>query len=157
LCNEAERYGPLPGMMAEELSRLLDAGAFVGVATGRGKSVRKSLQQALPDKFWERVVIGYYNGAEVGTLADDGGPDHREEAGLDLQPVAQMLTADAALTPLARFTFRLRQITLTPAEGVFPGPLWEHVHSLLLSMPGAGAVALRSGHSVDVIGQTTTK
>lgn len=157
LCNEAERYDPLPGVMAEELSRLLEGGAVVGIATGRGKSVRKSLQQALPGKFWGQVVIGYYNGAEVGMLAEDGCPDDREEVGPDLRQVAKLLSTDGTLAPLARFTFRLPQITLTPAEGVFPGPLWEHVHSLLLSMPASGAVALRSGHSVDVIGQKTTK
>jgi hypothetical protein len=157
LCYEAERYGPLPEKMAVELSRLLRAGTVVGIATGRGKSVRKSLQQAIPERLWKRVVIGYYNGAEVGMLADDGCPDDREEAGPELQPVAERLGADGALAPLVRFTVRMRQITLTPAEGVFPGPLWEHVHSLLLLMPGAGAVALRSGHSVDIIGQTTTK
>lgn len=157
LCQEAERYGPLPEKMAAELSRLLRAGAFVGIATGRGKSVRKSLQQALPEKLWKRVVIGYYNGAEVGMLADDTCPDDREETGPELRPVAERLNANGALAPLACFTFRMRQLTLTPAEGVFPGPLWEHVHSLLLAMPEAGAMALRSGHSVDVIGQATTK
>jgi len=157
LCHEAERYGPLPDKMANELLRLLRGGAFVGIATGRGKSVRKSLQQALPEKLWKRVAIGYYNGAEVGMLAEDTCPDDREEAGPELQPVAEWLNADQSLAPLARFTFRPRQITLTPADGVFPGPLWEHVQSLLLAMPAMMAVALRSGHSVDVVTQTTSK
>lgn len=157
LCHEAERYDPLPQKMAAELSRLLRGGAFVGIATGRGKSVRKSLQEALPEKFWQQVVIGYYNGAEVGMLADDACPDHREEVGPELRVAEELLNADNVLARLAQFTYRLRQITLTPAEGVFPGPLWEYVHSLLLAMPAAQAVALRSGHSVDVISQATTK
>ncbi|HYT93291.1 MAG TPA: hypothetical protein VEL76_31525, partial [Gemmataceae bacterium] len=45
LCHEAERFGPLPDVMASELARLLRAGVLIGIATGRGKSVRKSLQQ----------------------------------------------------------------------------------------------------------------
>ncbi len=114
-------------------------------------------QQALPDKLWEQVVIGYYNGAELGMLADDSCPDDREEPGSELRPVAERLKADRSLASLARFTFRLRQITLTPAEGMFPGPLWEHVNSILQAAPEMGAVALRSGHSVDVVGQSTTK
>jgi hypothetical protein len=157
LCNEAERFGPLPRVIAAELVRLLRGGAIIGIATGRGRSVRKSLQDALPEKLWRRVVIGYYNGAELGMLADDSCPDNRQEAGPELQPVEKLLKSDKSLSPLAHFTVRLRQITLTPAEGAFPGPLWEHVHSLLETHPELGAVALRSGHSVDVVAKATTK
>jgi hypothetical protein len=157
LCHEAERYGPLPQSMADELERLLCAGCYIGIATGRGKSVRRSLQAALPKDLWDRVVIGYYNGAEVGSLDDDKCPDDREEVGPELQQVADGLCSDPFVTRLASFTLRLKQITLTPADGVFPGPLWEYVHALLLSSSYTGAVALRSGHSVDVMTPETTK
>ena len=133
------------------------AGSYIGIATGRGKSVRRSLQQALPRELWDRVVIGYYNGAEVGSLEDDHCPDDREEVCPELQQVADGLRSDAFIARLATCEFRLRQITLTPAEGIFPGPLWEYIHALLLSSGYTGAVALRSGHSVDILTPETTK
>jgi fructoselysine-6-P-deglycase FrlB-like protein len=157
LCHEAERYGPLPQAMADEFERLLSTGSCIGIATGRGKSVRRSLQQALPRDLWGRVVIGYYNGAEVGSLDDDHCPDDREEVGPDLEQVAEGLRSDALIASLATCEFRLRQITLTPAEGIFPGPLWEYVHALLLSSGYTGAIAVRSGHSVDILTPETTK
>ncbi|MDR3636008.1 MAG: hypothetical protein P4L84_19555 [Isosphaeraceae bacterium] len=157
LCHEAERHGPLPQTMAFEFERLLRAGCYIGIATGRGKSVRRSLQDALSKDLWDRVVIGYYNGAEVGGLADDKCPDDREEVGPELKQVADGLCSDPFVIRLASFSLRLKQITLTPADGVFPGPLWEYVHALLLSSSYTGAVALRSGHSVDVVAPETTK
>jgi hypothetical protein len=119
--------------------------------------VRRSLQYALPKEIWGQVVIGYYNGAEVGRLGDDKCPDDREEVGPELQYVAEGLRSDPFLAQLASFTLRLKQITLAPADGVLPGPLWEYIHALLLSSSYTGAIALRSGHSVDVITQETTK
>jgi fructoselysine-6-P-deglycase FrlB-like protein len=157
LCHEGERYGPLPQAMADEFERLLKAGGYIGIATGRGKSVRRSLQEALPKDLWDRVLIGYYNGAEVGLLGNDKCPDDREEVGPELQQVADGLRSDPFITRLASFSLRLKQITLTPADGVFPGPLWEYVHALLLSSSYTGAVALRSGHSVDIVTPETTK
>ena len=63
----------------------------IGIATGRGKSVRKSLQKALPATLWDRVVVGYYNGAEIGMLGDDTCPDDSKVAGPELMDVAKRL------------------------------------------------------------------
>jgi hypothetical protein len=151
LCHESERFDPLPEVMATEFSRLLHGQTRIGIATGRGKSVRKSLQRSLPEKFWDRVVIGYYNGAEIGVLGDDGCPDDSDVADQELRDVVDRLNRDNLIRSLAKMTIRRRQITLEPAEGFFPGPLWDYVHSLLIGLPGNEAIALRSGHSVDIV------
>jgi fructoselysine-6-P-deglycase FrlB-like protein len=148
LCHEAERFGPLPEIMAEEFSRLLKKGICIGIATGRGKSVRRSIQKALPKELWKQVVIGYYNGAELGMLDDDTRPDNTDAVGPELQEVADRLAEDPLMKRLAEFTLRRKQITLAPADGVFPGPLWEYVHTLLLGLNGNGAVALRITDSI---------
>ena len=143
--------------MGAEFSRLLRGRIRIGIATGRGKSVRKSLQKALPEKLWDRVVIGYYNGAEIGMLGDDTCPDDSDLAGPELAPVVERLERDSMILRLAKLTVRRRQITLVPAEGVFPGPLWDYVHSLLIGLDGNMAIALRSGHSVDVVPPQSSK
>jgi hypothetical protein len=157
LCHESERFDPLPEVMAKEFSRLLRGQIFIGIATGRGKSVRRSLQKSLPKTLWDRIVIGYYNGAELGMLSDDTCPDDSDVAGPELKDVVDRLDRDPLIRRLAKITVRRKQITLEPAEGFFPGPLWDYVHSLLIGLKGNEAIALRSGHSVDIVPPQSSK
>lgn len=60
------------------MNRLLAAGIPIGIATGRGKSVRKELQKSLTRDYWNQVVIGYYNGGCIANLSDDSMPDNEK-------------------------------------------------------------------------------
>lgn len=57
------------------LNKLLEKGIRLGIATGRGKSVRKELQRVIDKKFWDEILIAYYNGGVIGKLADASQPD----------------------------------------------------------------------------------
>lgn len=57
------------------LNNLLKNGVRIGIATGRGKSVRNELQSQIDRSFWELVIIAYYNGGVIGRLSDDSQPD----------------------------------------------------------------------------------
>lgn len=59
----------------EQLNQLLSSGIKVGIATGRGKSVRSELKKVISKDFWQEVVIAYYNGGCIGLLGDDRQPD----------------------------------------------------------------------------------
>ncbi len=158
LCDERERYGPLPAEIARHLSRLLRGGTMLGVATGRGKSVREALQKALPARLWKQVVVGYYNGADVGSLADNTCPDGTDAVLPELQSLADRLRADPLFSSGYSITCRRRQISLAPVGGILPSCLWDLVQAQLLSLsPTSGAVALRSGHSVDLIARGVSK
>ena len=50
---------------------MLRAGAVVGLATGRGKSVRQALRDAVDERLWGKVIVGYYNGGDIGLVGDD--------------------------------------------------------------------------------------
>ena len=54
LCDEAHRFEPLPVQVSRELNRLLRAGVVLGVATGRGKSVKSALHEAVERRHWGR-------------------------------------------------------------------------------------------------------
>ena len=71
LCETHRRYEPLTESMAEALTRLLRDGAAVGVATGRGGSAATRLREAIPRRWWDQVLVGYYNGAVVSPLSVD--------------------------------------------------------------------------------------
>ncbi len=57
------------------LNELLENGIFLGIATGRGKSVRTELQGKIEEIYWDRVLIAYYNGGALGWLSDDSQPN----------------------------------------------------------------------------------
>ena len=70
LCDPRARAGPLRGEIGEELTRLGDEGAVLGLATGRGPSAAVGLRASLPTRLHDRVLVGYYNGAAIRRLTD---------------------------------------------------------------------------------------
>ena len=53
------------------LTKLLENGAQIVVATGRGKSVGEVFQNSIDKKYWSLIKIGYYNGACLLALGDE--------------------------------------------------------------------------------------
>ncbi|MFN0050629.1 MAG: sucrose-6-phosphate hydrolase [Planctomycetales bacterium] len=157
LCDECQRHGPLPKDVTQYLTNFLKAGIQLGIATGRGKSVRDRLRKAFTKTLWKRIVVGYYNGAEVTTLDNDSSPDGRDVVGAQLVQIRQAIEHDRYLTASAETTYRQSQVTLIPKAAVALGAVWEHVEQLVHRTNGAHARVLRSGHSVDIVAWETSK
>lgn len=151
LCSRSERYGVLRPAIATECCRLLEGGLVFGIATGRGRSVRESMQKALPQRFWDRIVLGYYNGGEIASLDQDDVPlrDAHTEAPLDA--ALELLEHDALLRSIASFTARRFQITVEPSSNVSTQALASHVMTILAPLDASGVHVLTSSHSVDVL------
>ena len=66
-----KRWEPPGTSMTNELIRLIEENMVIGFATGRGKSIKGDLQQAIPKRLWGKILIGYYNGAELKYLSDN--------------------------------------------------------------------------------------
>ena len=66
-----KRWDPPDESMADELIRLIEENVVIGFATGREKSIRGDLRQAIPKKLWGKILIGYYDGAELKHLSDN--------------------------------------------------------------------------------------
>ena len=75
ICERRNRFVGITEAMGTLLTRVLREDIVLGIASGRGKSVRDDLQRRIPRELWDRVVVGYYNGSDVGSLADDSLPD----------------------------------------------------------------------------------
>jgi hypothetical protein len=151
LCGEAHRFGGLAREAGRELTRVLRAGITLGVATGRGKSVRKALRDGIPKKYWGRVVVGYYNGGDVGLLDDDDRPDGSERVAEALRPVAEALQDHPLLSRCARFEFRLPQIKVEPITAAEAERVWDLLRQLVYGLAVPGVTVLRSSHSMDVL------
>ena len=143
--------------MAAELTRLAEGGVHVAVASGRGKSVRHALQCRLPRTLWPLVLVGYYNGAEVASLDDDGVPDGSPVVRAALQSLSEALRHHPELSTSVCQEDRRFQITLQHAHAMPEGRLWDLVqHVIRLSSTNDVGVT-RSGHSVDIVASGVSK
>ena len=74
LCDTPRRRN-LPSPKTSNIITALVKEMPVGIATGRGRSIKSALREIIPKKFWSNVFVGYYNCANVTTLDVDNVPD----------------------------------------------------------------------------------
>ena len=141
---------PTPEICAE-LVRLIESNASIGIATGRGKSVRDHLQRSLPQSLWSRVLVGYYNGAQLAPLNDDATPDVSPPVDPSLEPLVDPLLKHSTLSRIARQTTRPWQITLSTMSHVSNDLVWELTSEIVHEARAAAVSVVRSAHSVDVL------
>lgn len=152
-----DRFRPPPADMASELVRLAEGGAWIGVATGRGASVRRDLQASIPRSLWDRVLVGYYNGAEIARLDDDAAPDGRPMPSESLNPLAAALRAQPELARVAKQSDRPYQITLEAARVLPESRLWDLAHQVILMIGATEVCVTRSSHSIDIVAPGVSK
>jgi len=112
LCDAENRFTHPSKEIGELLTKLLESNIVVGIATGRGKSVRQSLQKIIPDKFWSKVNVGYYNCADISDLNDNSHPITETETDNDLTFSLEFLKKHSILPKDVKITPRPNQLTL---------------------------------------------
>lgn len=146
-----ERFSPPKSEIANELVRILRNGAKVGIATGRGRSVRRDLRACIPCDLWDQVLIGYYNGAEVAALTDDHIPDGTATVCNELALLALALRAQSELADLAEQTDRRFQITLQARRPTTENRLWDLAQQTVILGGHRNVTITRSSHSIDIV------
>lgn len=148
-----------PGkLIVSELKRLLSAGIKLGIATGRGDSVRDNLRSFISEEpLRERVWVGYYNCAQIGCLNDDSMPIKSNKPIGALGLLNTKLQQMDALREIAEIKPSRDQITIIPKEFASPQKVYE-IAEQCTHGEGLKDIALaRSGHSVDIVDRTTSK
>lgn len=140
-----------------ELIRILEAGVLIGIATGRGASVRRDLQSCLPRHLWGQVIIGYYNGAVIAPLEDNSQPDGRPEPGDGLVELSIKLHSHPELREICVQEDRLWQITLKPRQGTPESRLWDISNEIMQIYKFSGINIVRSSHSIDILAPGVSK
>ena len=151
------RFVPADDEMATVLARIMETGVFVAFATGRGKSVRHALQTHLPRNLWHRVLVGYYNGAEVASLDDDDAPDGSSNACSALLPVSEALSRQPDLAEFVRQENRPFQITLQAQSVISMDRLWDLARQVIEVTATKEISATCSGHSIDIVAPGVSK
>lgn len=140
------------------LNQLLSQGIKVGIATGRGKSVRNELKKVILEDFWQEVVIAYYNGGCIGLLGDDRQPDKRAvpvpeafaelKRRMDLVPELSQLEVDG-IADKNPFQWTVFMDACQSAS--------QRRKLLFLCDDVPGIKIVQSSHSVDIIPETSSK
>ena len=143
--------------VVSQLARLVEFGSHVGIATGRGRSVRRDLQERLPRTLWPFVLVGYYNGAEVASLDDNGVPDGSDNVCDALLPLADALRRQPELAELALQEDRAFQITIQATCVVPVSRLWELARQVILTTGVHEVTLTSSSHSVDIVAAGVSK
>jgi len=155
VCDHAARFGAIPKAMGEALNSFVEAGFLLGIATGRGKSVREALQNAISKSAWNRVEIGYYNGGVLAGLEDDTQP----MADCCIAPALQ--NASNALNEFTHSDFELsirpKQVTVEARNTTNVRELWFRVSQRLEEAGVNGVKVVASTRSVDIVPEETSK
>lgn len=152
LCTKEEKRTLPNKEIIDCLNLLLSKGFIIGVVTGRGKSVRETLQKCIAKKNWASVIVGYYNGAEIRQLDDGDAPDTTQEGSQALKDLEHKISSLSWPFEPPLLTLRPFQLTIenkNPFE-------WKEIkqritESLSLSRDGKSYEIVESGHSMDII------
>lgn len=154
LCDPAHRFSGIPKEVRAALNGLLEQGILVGIATGRGGSVRDDLAAQIPDAGLQSlVIIGYHNGSELGLLSDSSQPPEHAQVGESLLRIWDLLTCDPRTRKFAVLKPSAGQITIRPNQGTesIVWPVVRHYAAI------CGVPIVKSSHSLDVIAPATSK
>ena len=157
LCSSHRRLEGPDEEMAAQIIKLLDKGIVIGIATGRGRSVRKDLQKLLPREHWESILIGYYNASDITILADEDAPVRSETLVEALNAPYHTLQSDEILRETCCWTLRPRQITIEPRSWLSGYQLWKRANECLQRLPSSGVRVVSSTHSIDIIAPDVSK
>lgn len=155
LCGEIERYGFLRKEIVDQINRLVSDGVYLGIATGRGRSVREPLALALSSEYWDRVIIGYYNGAECRLLSEHLELEKPSDINEEIRSFAEYMEGQIDWLQCMDYSIRPHQITIMPKSSHTIDEIWEILFTS--GMQWQNLKLVRSTHSIDLIPYSTDK
>ena len=156
ICSLEERFGTPRREIIEKIESFLNNGITIGIVTGRGRSVRENLQKLISNEYWDKFLIGYYNGAQVGTLADDSLPE--KENNIDLfNNIATLLRSELLLKDYTTTDLRKGQLTITVKDKKNSEVIKNTMKDILKREYPFNIQILESSHSIDIISTKTSK
>lgn len=155
LCEERDRFNGIKDDMFRFLSAILNHKILVGIATGRGKSVREDLRRGLPPNLWEGVYVAYYNGGEIANLQDDTLPDVCKATSAVIDEVAAVIERHPTLRKLAEYEKRPTQISVIPLVQSYSETVFQIIGQEFARR--SDITTLRSSHSIDIVPKGTSK
>lgn len=157
LCSSNNRDLPPPPPIISELERLASAGIMIGVASGRGGSIRDHLRSALDPTLWPFVRLGLYNGGWIGRMDEEPKTGdtlsefliHAKRLVTGLQSLGVPIE-EARPTPPHQLSIRFR-------SGVRTENMWFVIVDAFKQAGLDSSTIVRSKHSIDVLSRDVSK
>lgn len=155
LCAHDDRFKQeLTSEVHKALALVLRKGFIVGIVTGRGKSVREVFQNSINEKYWKNIIMGYYNGSDIGTLADNHLPDIKLQGSKSLKAIEKILKNHLPDESKVTIEARPAQITIK----VKNSNEWAFTRKVILQLVHSTDTIsiniLESSHSMDIVDTT---
>jgi hypothetical protein len=151
------RLAPPIERVVRNLIAALERGLRIGIASGRGGSVRSELRKVIPSAWWSQVLIGFYNGAILASLDDNLDPA-AAEGDLALVEITKWLkTSFGDDEGDLRISTRGRLISLSNHRGLAVLQVRERILQAMATGMIPERKVLCSGHSVDVLAEGAGK
>lgn len=156
LCSSEERFVSPRKEIAEKLNYFLSNNIIVGIATGRGKSVREELQKLIDSHYWDNVIIGYYNGAQIASLSDNTMPIKDCNNNL-FSEIERTLKIETMISGFIDVELREGQITVLVKDKKNSKIVKNILSDFLYNRFKFKIQILESSHSIDIISIDTSK
>jgi len=155
LCDAEHRTTHPSDEIGKMLTTLIENDIIIGIATGRGKSVREDLQKIIPEKFWSKVYIGYYNCSDKNTLDKNQFPDTASPTDQNLISFLEFLKEHKILSNNVKITIRPNQITLE--SGTLDAVTLVNTVRIIDKTKLEKIRIVESSHSVDLLSANVSK
>lgn len=154
LCDLADRYLPLREDITTPLNNLLSHNIPIGIATGRGSSVQKNLKKIIDEKYWEKVLVGNYNGALVLPLNKEL-PGVGELIPVALKKADTLIRDDRILKKYTEIETKPKQVSILFSPFSQKQLVLDRIQEILVGLTQLKIV--QSEHSLDILEKDVSK
>ena len=153
LCSAENRFKGIDPAVSDQLSRILAGDVPVAIATGRGRSAHGQLRSAVRPEYWDKVLLGLYNGGTLLKLSDD--IDVLQDEPSDLESLRSHLARLSEVIPID-YKFRKHQVSVLARSGLSLHTARDTIEEVL-SRTSEDVQVRASGHSIDIFPRGTSK
>jgi len=157
LCDSQRRDRPPSDDIVAELIRLVERGVVVGVASGRGGSMRECLKECLPKSIFDEIQMALYNGGLIGAAGES--MERPADENEFISHVAR-LVVNLEKTGVPIQSYRVThpyQVSVRFKEGVSTDYMWFVIADALRQDGLNNSSIVKSKHSVDILAPGVNK